>query len=117
MTMNVEKLTFNNIWLFLPCYNEAENLPKLVKTIFNLQIPDLNIIVVDDNSPDGTGQIADRLAKEFSLIVIHRQGKQGLGSACITGFKKALELGAEIVCQMDADFSHDPAAIPQVYED
>ena len=103
-------------FIILPTYNEAENLPKLVKTIFNLQIPDLNIIVVDDNSPDGTGQIADRLAKEFSLIVIHRQGKQGLGSACITGFKKALELGAEIVCQMDADFSHNPQDLPSLLE-
>ena len=103
-------------FIILPTYNEAENLPKLVKTIFDLQIPDLHIIVVDDNSPDGTGQIADRLAKEFPLIVIHRQGKQGLGSACITGFKKALEFGADIVCQMDADFSHDPHDLPRLLE-
>lgn len=103
-------------FIILPTYNEAENLPKLVKTIFDLQIPDLHIIVVDDGSPDGTGQIADRLAKEFPLIVIHRQGKQGLGSACITGFKKALEFGADIVCQMDADFSHDPHDLPRLLE-
>ena len=103
-------------FIILPTYNEAENLPKLVKTIFDLQIPDLHIIVVDDNSPDGTGQIADRLAKEFPLIVIHRQGKQGLGSACITGFKKALEFGADIVFQMDADFSHDPHDLPRLLE-
>ncbi|OIP56548.1 dolichyl-phosphate beta-D-mannosyltransferase [Candidatus Kuenenbacteria bacterium CG_4_9_14_3_um_filter_39_14] len=103
-------------YIILPTYNEAENLSRLVREISSLNIPDLNIIAVDDGSPDGTGQIADRLAKEFPLIVIHRQGKQGLGSACITGFKKALEFGADIVCQMDADFSHDPHDLPRLLE-
>lgn len=94
----------------IPTFNEAENLPRLVSAIFNLPLPDLNILVVDDHSPDGTGEIADNLSLTHPgrITVIHRAGKLGLGSAYLTGFRKALESGAEAVAQMDADFSHPP---------
>lgn len=103
-----------NKTIILPTYNEAENLPRLVKAIFDLQIPDLNILVIDDNSPDGTGVIADKLAKKYPLTVIHRRGKQGLGSAYLAGFARAIVLGADVVFEMDADFSHHPADIPRL---
>ncbi len=94
----------------IPTFNEAENLPGLVSALFSLPMPDLNILVVDDNSPDGTGEIANHLSEANSgrLAVIHRTGKLGLGSAYITGFGAALEAGALAVAQMDADFSHPP---------
>lgn len=96
----------------LPTYNEAENLPKLVSALFSLPL-DLGILVVDDNSPDGTGQIADELAMQHSgkVHVLHRAGKMGLRSAYIQGFRKAFDLGAQAVVQMDADFSHDPKVL------
>lgn len=94
----------------IPTYNEAENLPKLVSALFSLPIQGLCILVVDDNSPDGTGQAADALAESHPgrLSVLHRPGKMGLGSAYIQGFQKVLSDGAEAVGQMDADFSHPP---------
>jgi dolichol-phosphate mannosyltransferase len=94
----------------IPTYNEAENLPKLVSALFALPLVDLKILVVDDNSPDGTGQVADKLADDFSgrMSVVHRPGKLGLGAAYASGFRYALEGGAEAVAQMDADFSHPP---------
>src|SRR5919108_6646047 len=100
------------ITIVLPTYNEAENLPKLVSALFSLPL-DLSILVVDDNSPDGTGAIADDLAKQNvgKLHVMHRPGKLGLRSAYIEGFQKAFDLGANAVVQMDADFSHDPAVL------
>ncbi len=93
-----------------PTYNEAKNLPKLVSALLALPINDIHVIVVDDNSPDGTGQVADRLAGMHpdSISVIHRTGKLGLGSAYITGFKQALDAGANAIAQMDADLSHPP---------
>lgn len=96
------------ITYIVPTYNEAENLEKLVSAFFALPVPDLNLIIVDDNSPDGTGKIADALRSQWGtrLDVIHRQGKMGLGTAYITGFKYAIERGADVVGQMDADFSH-----------
>lgn len=102
----------------IPTYNEAENLPQLVSALFNLGIPGLSILVVDDNSPDGTGRIADDLAKTYAgcLGVLHRPGKLGLGSAYIEGFKRALREGAEAVAQMDADFSHPPELLPHLLE-
>jgi len=98
----------------IPTYNEAENLPKLVSALFALPMPDLRILVVDDNSPDGTGQLAEDLAKEHPgrISVLHRPGKMGLGSAYIQGFQRALADGAEAVLQMDADFSHPVDRIP-----
>jgi dolichol-phosphate mannosyltransferase len=100
----------------IPTYNEAENLPKLVSALFNLPIDDLKILVVDDNSPDGTGGIADALAAENPgrMGVIHRPGKMGLGTAYITGFGRALQEGAEAVAQMDADFSHPPELLVEL---
>jgi len=102
-----------NTTFIIPTYNEAENLPKLVSAIFSLQVSDLKLLIVDDNSPDGTGDIAERLSKEYagSISVIHREGKLGLGTAYIHGFKFALQMGAEAIGQMDADFSHPPEKI------
>ncbi|NWG16014.1 MAG: polyprenol monophosphomannose synthase [Chloroflexi bacterium] len=101
----------------LPTYNEIENLPLIVRALFDLAIDDLNILVVDDNSPDGTGRLADRLAADTypgRLFVLHRTEKAGLGPAYIAGFKKALSLGADYIIQMDADFSHQPKYIPDL---
>jgi dolichol-phosphate mannosyltransferase len=103
------------ITIILPTYNEAENLPNLVSVLFSLPL-DLSVLVVDDNSPDGTGQIADDLAKQHpgNFHVLHREGKLGLRSAYMEGFNKSFELGANAVVQMDADFSHDPAILPEM---
>ena len=94
--------------IVIPTYNEAENISKLVTELFALPIKDLNILFVDDNSPDGTGQLAEDLGKENHgrIHVLHRAGKLGLGSAYIQGFAKAIEEGADAIGQMDADFSH-----------
>ncbi len=101
-------------YIIIPTYDEKENLPRLVEKIFSLHVPDLHIIVVDDNSPDGTGKIADELSRQYPLSVIHRAGKLGLGSAYLAGFKKAMQAGAEIVLEMDADFSHNPQDLPRL---
>ncbi len=100
------------ITVVTPTYNEAENLPKLVSALFSLPL-DLNILIVDDNSPDGTGKIADNLAATYPdrVNVLHRPGKMGLRSAYLNGFQKALNSGAQVIVQMDADFSHDPAEL------
>ena len=93
----------------IPTYNEAGNLPPLVEQVLG-QDPRLEILVVDDHSPDGTGQLAEALAqKQPRLHVLHREAKLGLGTAYIAGFKWALERGYDYVFEMDADFSHDPA--------
>jgi len=93
----------------IPTYNEAVNLPQIAPQVL-AQDPRLEILVVDDNSPDGTGVIADELARTNPRVhTIHREGKLGLGTAYITGFKWALERGYDYVFEMDADFSHDPA--------
>ncbi|MBI5352681.1 MAG: polyprenol monophosphomannose synthase [Chloroflexi bacterium] len=95
-----------------PTYNEAENLPKLVSALFSLPL-DVSIFVVDDNSPDGTGQIADQLAADHPgrVDVLHRPGKMGLRSAYLNGFQKILDGGYQAIVQMDADFSHDPSVL------
>jgi dolichol-phosphate mannosyltransferase len=99
------------ITAIIPTYNEAQNLPNLVSALFALPL-DVKILVVDDNSPDGTGRVADELARLSSrLRVLHRPGKLGLRSAYLTGFQIVLEQGAEAVLQMDADMSHDPGVI------
>jgi dolichol-phosphate mannosyltransferase len=96
----------------LPTYNEAENLPGIAAAIL-AAAPSSTLLVVDDSSPDGTGALADRLAAGSDRIrVLHRPGKQGLGRAYLDGFRAALVDGADIVVQMDADWSHDPAALP-----
>ncbi len=97
----------------IPTYNEASNLPTLVPQVL-AQDPRLDILVVDDNSPDGTGPLADALALANPRVhVLHREGKLGLGTAYITGFRWALERGYEYVIEMDADFSHDPAHLAE----
>src|SRR5436853_6771083 len=105
-------------WLVLPTYNEAENLEPIVDaTLPQLAsaAADHTLLIVDDNSPDGTGEIADRLAAEHEAVqVLHRAGKEGLGRAYLAGFKCALEAGAELVLEMAADFSHDPADLPRL---
>ena len=100
----------------IPTYNEADNLPVISDELFNLGIEELAILIVDDSSPDGTGQIADELAVRRSerFFVLHRQGKLGLGTAYIEGYKWALRNGAEAIIQMDADFSHSPEYIPEM---
>ena len=100
-----------NISVITPTYNEAENLPKLVSALFTLPL-DLRVLVVDDNSPDGTGKIADAIAaQDKRLSVIHRPGKLGLRSAYLNAFQQVLQGDVDVVVQMDADFSHDPAVL------
>ncbi len=100
------------ITVVTPTYNEAENLPKLVSALFSLPL-DVRVLVVDDNSPDGTGDIADELALKFPgrIEVLHRPGKMGLRSAYLNGFQKVMDGDSQAIVQMDADFSHDPAAL------
>ncbi len=101
-----------DIRVIIPTYNEKDNISELVNRILALKI-NVQVIIVDDNSPDGTGQIADQLAEQDSRVsVIHRIGKLGLGTAYMAGFKKGLAEGADRLITMDADFSHDPAYIP-----
>jgi dolichol-phosphate mannosyltransferase len=95
----------------LPTYNEAKNIPVITEALLRLPLPSLKVIVVDDNSPDGTGQVADDLAEGYGqerMAVVHRAGKEGLGRAYIDGMTHAITAGAEFVVQMDADLSHGP---------
>lgn len=103
------------ITIVIPTYNEAENLPKLVSALFSLPL-DLRLLVVDDNSPDGTGKIAEGLSKEHPgrIDVLHRPGKMGLRSAYLNGFQKIFNGDSQVIVQMDADFSHDPAALTEM---
>ncbi len=101
-------------WVILPTYNEAENLPGIASAIL-AELPAATLLVVDDGSPDGTGRLADELAAANERVrVRHRPSKQGLGRAYLDGFRVALDGGADVVVQMDADWSHDPAALPQL---
>jgi len=107
------------IIVVLPTYNEAENLENMVEALMALPLDDeLSVLVVDDNSPDGTGAIADRLAGEHPerVGVVHRTAKEGLGRAYIHGFREALARGADAILQMDCDFSHSPSYIPQMID-
>ena len=103
----------------VPTYNEAENLPELTRRLSALKIPNLRLVIVDDNSPDGTAEVAKTLEAEFNgtIDVISRESKQGLGTAYIAGFTHALAQGADIVVQMDADLSHLPEYIPGFLEE
>ncbi|MBK7320473.1 polyprenol monophosphomannose synthase [Candidatus Villigracilis affinis] len=100
------------ITVVTPTYNEAENLPKLVSALFSLPL-DINVLVVDDNSPDGTGRVADELVSKYPgrVEVLHRPGKMGLRSAYLNGFQKVMDGSVDAIVQMDADFSHDPSAL------
>jgi dolichol-phosphate mannosyltransferase len=105
-------------WLILPTYNEAVNIEPLVRAV----LPELaeasadhRILIVDDNSPDGTGRIADRLASELDTVeVLHRDEKRGLGVAYVAGFRRALDGGADLILEMDSDFSHSPVDVPRL---
>jgi dolichol-phosphate mannosyltransferase len=104
-------------WLILPTYNEAENIEAFVAAARAKLPASAHVLIVDDDSPDGTGEIADRLAAERDGVeVLHRPGKEGLGPAYIAGFRRALAEGAELVLEMDSDFSHDPAYLPRLLE-
>lgn len=102
--------------IIIPTYNEKENIGEIIPVILEKD-PSIEVLIVDDNSPDGTGKIADEMAKENSRIkVLHREKKAGLGTAYKTGFKYALENGYDHIFEMDADFSHDPKYIPLFLE-
>jgi dolichol-phosphate mannosyltransferase len=98
--------------LCLPTYNESENLEPMLRALGNKGV---RVLVIDDNSPDGTGPLADRLAAELDYVdVLHRERKEGLGPAYLAGFRRALADGAELVLEMDCDFSHDPNDVPRL---
>jgi dolichol-phosphate mannosyltransferase len=105
------------VWLVIPTYNEAENLDRIVRAAAGelaRAVPEAcRILIVDDNSPDGTGEVADALARDLAVVeVLHRSQKNGLGHAYLAGFARALGGGAERIIEMDADFSHDPRYLP-----
>src|SRR5918911_935318 len=102
-------------WLIIPTYNEAANVAPITEAALK-QLPEpRRVLIVDDASPDGTGELADELAAANPEVeVMHRTAKSGLGPAYVAGFERALEGGAELVGQMDADFSHDPADLPRL---
>jgi dolichol-phosphate mannosyltransferase len=96
----------------LPTYNERENIEAMLRALADKGV---RVLVIDDNSPDGTGEIADRLAEQLDYVsVLHRPGKDGLGPAYLAGFRRALADGAELVLEMDCDFSHDPNDVPRL---
>ena len=102
-----------NVLVIIPTYNERDTLPQIVPLVMQ---HDVRLLIVDDGSPDGTGEIADRLAREHAprIDVLHRTGRRGLGRSYVDGFRRALDSGAEIVVQMDADLSHDPMYLPAI---
>lgn len=101
----------------IPTFNEAENLQAMVSALFALPLPELNLLIVDDNSPDGTGSLADQISQTNPRVaVMHRAGKLGLGSAYIQGFQQAIAGGAELIGQMDCDFSHNPQKLVELVQ-
>ena len=105
---------YSDVWVVLPTYNEIDNLASIVPAILEA-LPGSRMLIVDDNSPDGTGKVADQLvADEPRAEVLHRPAKRGLGKAYIQGFQQAMAAGAQVVIQMDADWSHDPKYLPQL---
>jgi dolichol-phosphate mannosyltransferase len=112
------RLPLSHVWICVPTYNEAEGIGTFLKAVLAMiddNRLDAHILVADDNSPDGTGQIIERLAEEDTRIeVLHRPGKQGIGPAYAHAFQRALEGGAEVIVQMDSDLAHDPAAVPSL---
>ncbi|HHC07763.1 MAG TPA: polyprenol monophosphomannose synthase [Actinobacteria bacterium] len=110
----VRRLDSSDVVVVVPTYNEAENLPTVAGAI---RATGFRLLVVDDASPDGTGTIADQLsAADPDVEVLHRAAKEGLGPAYVAGFERAVRAGARVVCQMDADLSHDPADLPRLVE-
>lgn len=103
--------------IVIPTYNEIENLENLVTQVMNQVAQDVHVLIVDDNSPDGTGELADALSQKNNRVhVLHRAKKLGLGTAYVTGFKYGLEKGYEVLGEMDCDFSHDPKYLPTLLE-
>jgi dolichol-phosphate mannosyltransferase len=103
------------VWICLPTYNERENLEPMIRALGDVLDEEARVLVIDDSSPDGTGEAADALAEELELVeVLHRERKEGLGPAYLAGFRRALDAGAELVLEMDCDFSHDPADVPRL---
>lgn len=101
----------------LPTYNERENLEPMLRALGEALGPDDRVLVIDDNSPDGTGDLADRLAEELAFVdVLHRGRKEGLGPAYLAGFRRALDAGAELIVEIDCDFSHNPRDVPRLIE-
>lgn len=104
-----------SLWVVIPTYNEKLNIVRLIKSIFSLPLPELNLLIVDDNSPDGTGQSVSQLQSKYPrLSLLSRPIKNGLGRAYVDGFTYAIRHGASIIVQLDADFSHNPADIPRL---
>jgi dolichol-phosphate mannosyltransferase len=103
------------VLILVPTYNERENLPVLTAAL--LMLPNVDVLVIDDGSPDGTGAIADGLAQQYPgrVRVLHRTGRRGLGRSYLDGFRVALASDADVVCQMDADLSHDPKYLPAMF--
>ena len=113
--MGAQRPPSADVTVVLPTYNEAENLERLVQAVLDAAPEVGRLLVVDDDSPDGTGDLADRLAAaDERVAVLHRSAKQGLGPAYVAGFRRALDDGASLIVQMDADFSHDPADVPRL---
>lgn len=103
--------------IIIPTYNERDNIQKMLTALIDLNVEDLNVLVVDDNSPDGTAEIVEAMCRLHPQIhILKRQGKMGLGSAYVAGFKYALEHDYERILEMDADFSHDPKDVPRLLE-
>jgi len=101
----------------LPTYDERENLEPMLRALREVLGPDDRVLVIDDSSPDGTGELADRLAVELDFVdVLHRPRKEGLGPAYLAGFRRALDAGATLIVEMDCDFSHDPADVPRLLD-
>jgi dolichol-phosphate mannosyltransferase len=101
----------------LPTYNERENLPRMIEALGRVLREGDRVLVIDDNSPDGTGELADALAAEHAFVdVLHREQKEGLGRAYVAGFQRTLAGDAELVLEMDCDFSHDPGDVPRLIE-
>ncbi len=112
-------MKFKNIWLFLPCHNEEENLKSLTEKILGLNIPNLHIAIVDDASLDKTGEIADSLASKYKskIKVVHRKPPRGRALAGVTGYNFCLKQGADVIIEMDADFSHNPKYLPEFLQE
>jgi dolichol-phosphate mannosyltransferase len=107
----------NSPWVVIPTYNEKDNIERMLSELSSLSVPNLQILIVDDSSPDGTGELVKKFQQNNSNVhLLTRPGKSGLGRAYIAGFQHTLEHGAESIVQMDADFSHDPKDIPRLLD-
>lgn len=112
----MQNLPYDQSLIIIPTYNESDNVNRMIETLFNLY-PEISILIIDDNSPDGTGNLIKEKQKNHkNLFLLEREGKLGLGTAYITGFKWALEHNYEFIFEMDCDFSHDPTAIQTLLE-